>query len=91
MSRMSAKVKLSDPLSVRAGASQVDASGSTLGELLDDLDRQFPGMKEDIYSPSKMAVRDHISIFKNDNLIRRLDERLVDGDLITILMGRKGG
>lgn len=52
----------------------VQASGTNVGELIEDLDRNYPGLKERICDENG-NVRRFVNIFLNDEDIRFLDEK----------------
>lgn len=71
----------------------VTAEGATVGELLDALDAQFPGLKERICDETGQ-VRRFVNIFLNDEDIRFLQERdtpVKDGDELSIVPAVAGG
>ncbi len=75
------------------GLTSVRGEGATVAELLDDLDRTYHGLKTEIVSPDG-SVRRFINIYKNGEDIRyldRLNTRLQDGDVISILPAVAGG
>ena len=52
----------------------VSAAGANIGELLDNLDKAFPGLRERICD-EQGNVRRFVNIFVNDEDIRFLEER----------------
>jgi sulfur-carrier protein len=71
----------------------VEAAGTNIGEILADLDKNFPGLKERICDESG-NVRRFVNIFINDEDIRFLDEKATavkDGDEISIVPAIAGG
>ena len=74
------------------GEKSVQASGSTLAELVSDLDRRFPGMGERLLEDGKL--RRFINVYLNDEDVRflgGLEAPIKDGDSITILPAVAGG
>jgi molybdopterin converting factor small subunit len=70
----------------------VQASGSTLAELVADLDRRFPGMGERLLEDGKL--RRFINVYLNDEDVRfigSLDALISSGDNLTILPAVAGG
>src|SRR5688500_16302070 len=60
-----AAVHLPSPLrSFTAGQSPVEASGATVGEVIDDLERRFPGLRERLVEGEKL--RRGLAVFVND-------------------------
>ena len=71
----------------------VDVEGATIAELLDNLDRQFPGVHDLIYS-SEHDIPAHINIYVNNHEITSLngDETpLAEGDQVAIIPAIAGG
>ena len=71
----------------------VQASGATIGEVIDSLDKAFPGLRERIVDDAGQ-VRRFVNIFLNDEDIRFLDEKatLVKAtDEISIVPAIAGG
>ena len=85
------KVSIPQPLLSYTGQrASVEASGATLGELLLDLDRQFPGLHFRMVNEQD-AIRPHMKVFVNRVSIRRLDTPLTDGDEVHIFQALSGG
>ena len=71
----------------------VSAAGGTVGELLDSLEKAFPGLRERICD-EQGNVRRFVNIFVNDEDIRFLDERATpvkDTDEVSIVPAIAGG
>ena len=71
----------------------VEASGTNIDEILADLDKNYPGLKERICD-EQGNVRRFVNIFLNDEDIRFLDEKTTavkDGDEISIVPAIAGG
>lgn len=71
----------------------VPAEGSTIGEILTNLDKSFPGLTERICD-EQGNVRRFVNIFVNDEDIRFLQEKATavkDGDEISIVPAIAGG
>ena len=74
------------------GEKSVQASGTTLAELVADLDRRFPGMGERLLEDGKL--RRFINVYLNDEDVRfigSLDALISSGDNLTILPAVAGG
>ena len=79
--------------SYTGGAKAVQASGDTLAELLTDLDRQFPGLRERLVT-SDGGLHRFVNVYVNDEDVRftgALDTKVGDGDSVTILPAVAGG
>jgi len=75
------------------GAKSLKASGRTVREVLEDLDRQHPGLRERILEDGGRLHR-FVNIYVNDEdvrFIQALDTPLKDGDVVSILPAVAGG
>jgi molybdopterin converting factor small subunit len=75
------------------GAKQVEASGKTLGAVLDDLFARFPAVREQILTPEGSLTR-FINVFVNDQDVRYLqglDTAVAPGDTVVLLPAMAGG
>jgi molybdopterin converting factor small subunit len=68
----------------------VEASGSTVAEVLSDLERQFPGIRFRIVDEQD-RIRPHLRIFVNEEQTRTLDARVATTDRILIFGALSGG
>jgi molybdopterin synthase sulfur carrier subunit len=71
----------------------VSAAGANVGELLDNLDKAFPGLRERICD-EQGNVRRFVNIFVNDEDIRFLEERATpvkETDEVSIVPAIAGG
>ncbi len=85
------KVRLPTPLiEYTNGARDVTGEGATLDALLQNLDRQFPGIRFRMID-EQGNVRAHIRLFVNAELERSLSARLRDSDEILIVAALSGG
>ncbi|MDX2818581.1 MoaD/ThiS family protein [Streptomyces sp. PA03-5A] len=74
------------------GAKAVEGSGSTVDELLADLDTRHTGIRERIVDGGEL--RRFVNVYLNDEDVRFLDgiaTKLTDGDSVTILPAVAGG
>jgi molybdopterin synthase sulfur carrier subunit len=89
-----AKIRIPTPLRKLTGEQDVvEATGSNVGEILHDLEKNFPGMKERICD-EQGKVRRFVNIFLNDEDIRFLDEQSTavnEGDELSIVPAIAGG
>lgn len=69
---------------------EVEATGTTLAELLEDLDRRFPGIRFRIIDEQD-GIRRHIKFFVNRSQVRSLDVALEPTDEVHILQSLSGG
>ena len=88
-------VEVSIPTILRsytAGAKAVEASGSTLEEVVGDLEGRHPGLRERLVDEG--ALRRFINVYVNDEDVRflaGLSTPVGDGDSVTILPAVAGG
>jgi molybdopterin synthase sulfur carrier subunit len=71
----------------------VQASGGTVGEIIDNLDKSFPGLKERICD-EKGEVRRFVNVYLNEDDIRFLENQgtaVKDSDEISIVPAIAGG
>jgi molybdopterin converting factor small subunit len=85
------KVYVPSPLSTYTReASTVDATGSSVAELLADLDRRYPGIRFRIINEQD-EIRRHIKIFVNRGQIADLAVPLERSDEVMIVCALSGG
>ena len=72
------------------GARTVRATGETLGEVLDDLERRFPGIRFRLVDEQD-RLRRHVRFFVNGADTRSIDIKLHDGDKLYIVGALSGG
>ncbi len=90
MSGPTVPVRIPTPLRSYTDVSQVDATGSTVIEVLDDLDRQFPGLKFRLVD-EQGRLRKHMRIFVNTDVAIGLDQGLGPDDTVTLMQALSGG
>jgi molybdopterin synthase sulfur carrier subunit len=87
-------VRIPTPLRrLTGGQGEVTAEGRTVQELLDALERQFPGVKERLYDENGQ-LRRFVNIYINDEDIRfaqGLETALKKGDELSIVPAIAGG
>jgi molybdopterin converting factor small subunit len=85
------KVHIPGPLlSYTSQRNDVEAYGSTIAEMLDDLNRQFPGIRFRMIDEQN-SIRPHMKIFVNGEQIWGLDTALESRDEVYILQALSGG
>ena len=75
------------------GASEVTADGATLGEVLDDLDRSYPGIKARVVDESG-ALRRFVNVYVGNDDVRFLDDLATatpDGTQVSVIPAVAGG
>ena len=85
------RVHIPGPLrSYSNGKNVIDAAGSTVGELLAEIDRLYPGFRFRIIDEQD-GVREHIKIFVNEDQVYRLSETIEREDVVHIICSLSGG
>jgi sulfur-carrier protein len=88
---MSITVKIASPLrSYTQGAVSVTASGSTVSEVLADLEQRFPGMRFRMIDEQN-RIRQHIRLFVNTAEVKALEMKVADGDTVHLICALSGG
>jgi MoaD family protein len=90
---MAVEVRVASTLRELVGAESTQAQGTTVGELLADLDARYPGFKAQISSEDGQLHR-YVNVYLNDEDIRymeALDTPVKDGDVVSILPALAGG
>ena len=75
------------------GARVTQAQGATVAAVLEDLERQFPGLKQELLNDDGQ-MRQFVNVYVNDEDIRYLDRlqtAVADGDQVAILPAVAGG
>lgn len=83
-------VLIPSPLLSYTGRSWVDARGDTLGELLADLDRQYPGIRFRMIDEQD-RMRRHVRFFVNGDAVFDLHLPLRPTDEVCIVQALSGG
>ncbi len=85
------RVLIPQPLrSYTAEQDMVSAQGRTLNELLNDLDRQYPGIRFRIINEQD-EIRPHVVLFVRGEKTRNLEESVDGCDEVVILQALSGG
>lgn len=84
------KVRIPTVLRSYTRAKEVQAAGATLGEVLDDLDRQFPGLRFRVVDEQD-ALRAHVRFFINEEQAFSLSDVVGPRDALTIVQALSGG
>ncbi len=91
---MASKVRIPTPLrKLTQGQQEVPADGKTIGEVLKNLENQYPGIKERICDETG-SVRRFVNVYINEEDIRflkNLESAVKDGDEISIVPAIAGG
>ena len=85
------KVKVASVLFEYTGdRPDVEAHGATLGAVLDDLDRRYPGLRFRVVDEQD-CVRPHMNLFVGGRPTRDLRARVGSDDEVYILQALSGG
>ncbi|RUM57903.1 MAG: molybdopterin synthase sulfur carrier subunit [Persephonella sp.] len=75
------------------GQGEIQIEASSISELIEKLEEEFPGIKERLVEPNG-EIRKFVNFFVNDEDIRFLngkDTELKDGDVVSIIPAIAGG
>ena len=84
------KVLIPSPLRSYTGAGEVDAAGATLGELLGDLERRYPGLRFRVIDEQD-RMRPHMRFFVNGEQEFDLARTLRPSDSVQLVQALSGG
>jgi molybdopterin converting factor small subunit len=84
------KVLIPSALRSYTGASEVQAEGTSLHALFDDLDRRYPGLRFRVVDEQGL-LRANMRIFVNGRGERDLGHPLAADDFVAIVMALSGG
>ena len=91
---MSVKVRIPTPLRrFTGGAEEVGVEGTTIGTVVDNLEKRYPGIKERLCD-DQGRVRRYVNLYVNSDDIRflnSLDTSVKDGDEVSIVPAIAGG
>lgn len=84
------KVLIPSPLHSYTGRALVDAEGGSLGAVLEDLDRRYPGIRFRMIDEQD-RMRRHVRFFVNGEQTFDLGLALGPGDEVAIVQALTGG
>ena len=91
---MPVMVRIPTPLrSITKGSAEVQTKGGTVDDVMHDLERQFPGLRDRLVDDSG-ELRRFINLYVNEEDVRFLQGRttlLKDGDTVSIVPAIAGG
>lgn len=91
---MAIKVRIPTPLrKITGGNDEVEATGANVAEVIADLEKNYPGIKERICEENG-NLRKFVNLYVNDEDIRfkdNLNTALGDGDELSIIPAIAGG
>lgn len=85
------RVRIPTPLrSYTGGAANVDADGATVREVLDDLDRRYPGIAFRVVD-EQGVLRTHLSVWLDGERCRDLSAPVDGLDEVVLMQALSGG
>ena len=84
------RVLIPSPLVMYTKASEVQAAGATVDEVLLDLDRRFPGIRFRMVD-EQGQMRRHVRFFVNNEQVRDVSFALKPTDELNIVQALSGG
>jgi molybdopterin converting factor small subunit len=84
------KVLIPSPLLSYTAQREVEATGATLGAVLAELDRQFPGIRFRMIDEQD-RMRRHVRFFVNGDQVFDLSQPLRPADELVIVQALSGG
>ena len=85
------QVRIPTPLRSYTGqAPTVSAEGTTVAAVLEDLDRQFPGLRFRVVD-EQGRLRRHMKVFVNQDVVRDLTTVVAETDEVTLMQALSGG
>jgi sulfur-carrier protein len=75
------------------GQSEISAEGETIGAVIDDVVRQFPGTASHLRAPDG-GVHRFVNVYLNDEDVRylgKLETKVTEGDTVSIVPAVAGG
>ena len=88
---MSCTVRIASPLrSYTLGAPCVTVAGTTLREILANLDQRFPGIRFRMVDEQD-RIRPHMRLFVNTSEAKGLSESVHTGDTVHVICALSGG
>ncbi len=87
-------LRIPTPLrSYTSGQSEVDLSGNTVGEIMNDLVTQYPALRPHLFN-GENELRPFVNLFINEENIREMDglaTPLQEGDRVMLIPSIAGG
>jgi molybdopterin converting factor small subunit len=84
-------IRIPTPLrSYTEQVASVEAEGATVGALLHDLDRRYPGIRFRVVDEQD-RLRRHVKVFVNEESVRDLDTPVDASDDVVIMQALSGG
>lgn len=83
-------VRICTPLRSYTQSSQVYAAGSTIAEVLDDLEVQFPGLRFRVID-EQGRIRQHMRLYIDRDHVRSTDLSIGSSQELTLMQALSGG
>jgi sulfur-carrier protein len=84
-------VRIPTPLrSYTQQQSVVEATGASVSQVLDDLDRRFPGIRFRMVD-EQGRLRQHMKVWIGQDPVKDLSTPVTEGDEVTIMQALSGG
>lgn len=84
-------VNVASPLrSYTGGQSRVEGRGSTVSEVLENLESRYTGMRFRMIDEQN-RIRQHIRLYVNNDEVKDLDRSVKDGDTVHLICALSGG
>ena len=84
------KLLIPSPLLSYTNASEIDASGATLSDLLADMERRYPGLRFRVVDEQD-RLRAHMRFFVNGEQVFAMSQPLRPTDEVQIVQALSGG
>ena len=84
------QVRIPTPLRSYTNAKVVEANGATVAEVLDDLDRQFPGIRFRVID-EQGRLRTHMKVFIGNEMTRDVTTPIDSAAELTLMQALSGG
>ena len=84
------KILIPTPLRSYTGAREIEANGATIGELLAELDRLYPGLRFRMIDEQN-KIRPHMRVFVNGEQSFDMARPLGADDAVQIVQALSGG
>jgi molybdopterin converting factor small subunit len=85
------RVRIPTPLrSYTGNEANVEADGVTIADVLDDLDRRYPGIRFRVVD-EQGALRKHMNVFVDGERVRDLSQALAGVDEVVLMQALSGG
>ena len=88
---MAVTVEGDDLFRYRIGSERVVSHGETIEQLINNLEQEHPGFREDVLNDSKKSFRENVIVALNGTEAKTMEQPLSDGDQIFFSYIESGG